>query len=352
MSGIASMLEVDRWPWHVAVAWALSRNPEFTLACARCVDPYVEPYFPQVEPFVVDPDREADSWRRAGKPVLLFPSVEIAIQRLREALNVRLAFCFRRRDVVKAFPPLDYQDRQRVLGSVWRGSDPHQHPRINFAHAAWWLASQGGTQPFALDNGDRWNAAFGMLLRAIAEGRVTVWDVASLPARTVPAEYFDELLRIDLSFVGVHRSAGENAFIGCDLVCGDRYFERGQATWQRLAVSSADLIALRPGSSDAIETPPVGESDAAQTDQLDDQPGDIADDVVAAAKTRTVSYAQGLASEAIHEIWPNGAPSRAELDDPHFVTRVQTLLKKRRTREPDLRQISDSSILRAAGRKK
>jgi hypothetical protein len=107
---------------------------------------------------------------------------------------------------------------------------------------------------------------------------------------------------------------------------------------------------------DAIVREIAGESTVDQGDSITlDEAADAAhiamEDLVAVTEARERPV-RDLAFAVVRELWPAGVPSRAEVSDAQIVQRVQNRLKRQRAKEQDLRHISNSSILRAAGRKK
>jgi len=276
----ASILDPGWWPVPAATAWVLSRNREFAEACNRIDEGYVI-------------EGQVSGWRHdvpigdtslGRKPVMLFPTVASA-----RAALVAKTWCMRTRgaelsaaDVRAAFPALDHPDRARVLASVWRGVDPHREERVGLSHAAWWIASKGGTEVIILDAWGTWESAFKQLLGWHDRGWVPIRGVNPEPPwRPVPGEVDGVQIEYPCHASDSHRHGsgyeiGRNSFIACTIdpaagVMGDRYFERGSKDpkWERLAVRSADLIGAiaaptvwtwRPISPSVAPGPKAGES--------------------------------------------------------------------------------------------
>jgi hypothetical protein len=247
-----SMLDVESWPKNIAVAWVLSRSREFTCACAR--GGIVFARFDRMSRLVSDEryvvDHEALSWRRSGKPVMLFPSAQVALEQLCKALKVdSSALDFRRSDVVARFPARNESDWRM---SVWRGEDPAGSHRIRLAHGAWWLASKGGALPFPLDDRAAWKPALATLLQLIVGRQLPVFAIGPPPARQMPPNIFDEVpvdlpCRASETFGGAPYVPGAISFLSCNLLPpGDRYFERGRTepAWSDLQIPSKTLQAL------------------------------------------------------------------------------------------------------------
>jgi len=228
-------LAAERWPRNVAVAWVLSRDQEFAHACARSDAPYVV-------------EAEAVTWRRAGKPAMLFPTPDTALERLCKVLELDVSTTdFLRSDVVAHFPA----DSGHLLETVWRGDDPREHHRIRLSHAAWWLASDYGSKPFVLDDRQAWARGFDILLPKIVEGRVSVMQIGAPPASPLDGKIFDQVpleapCRASETWGGSLYRPGYHTFVACDLLDprGDRYFERGSSEpkWQGLVVLSDELL--------------------------------------------------------------------------------------------------------------
>jgi hypothetical protein len=248
-----SVFDLQSWSTAIATAWILTRNRRFTEACTRSKFP---------SDHVID--GEADIWKRAGaragdqsgqKPVMLFPSVAAAWQKLKDTLGEGPDFA--RAAVLKDFPDLDATAGEGVLASVWRGDDPRQQSRISLSHAAWWIASDRGARPVALDDVATWRPAFEFIVEQIVKGTLTVVAVDPPPARLIPPGEFDGMpleypcAAFEINFRSPYRPS-RDAHIACTIdperrTIGDQYFEKGNpiAKWSQLMVQSAELLKLR-----------------------------------------------------------------------------------------------------------
>jgi hypothetical protein len=255
---MARVFENRRWPLSIASAWVLSRNKEFVESCVRRHEP---------EDLGLGPVKtQAQEWRRntgivqygatmwfGRRPVMLFPTVEAAAERLQHELAPTSEGLFERAEVLARFPKLAVGDcpSPSQWASVWRGSSPHDHRRITFSHAAWWIASEQGTRIIALDDRAAWKPAFDALLPRIVDREFVIYSTDPPPARPLSADLFDGI-PIDYpaqaldQFAGFPYRLGPVSFIGCDLLEGDRYFTRGQdePTHRGLQVSSTDLLKM------------------------------------------------------------------------------------------------------------
>jgi hypothetical protein len=145
---------------------------------------------------------------------------------------------------------------------VWRGNNPHDHGRVTFSHAAWWIASEQGTRIFALDDHAVWKPAFDALLAAIVDSKIVAFSVYRSPSQRLSADLFDNML-VDYPAHALDqfRWPGDSSFIRTDLLNseGDQYFLRSQdePTHRGLQVSSTDLLKMfaerRAGPADRLD---------------------------------------------------------------------------------------------------
>jgi len=247
-----SIFDLERWQASIATVWVLTRNKKFTQACARGYGSDANTV-----------QLEADEWRRvsflrgednqAGRgPVMLFPSVTAAWERLRTEFGPESAD-YARLEVLARFPALDGLDRQCFMQSVWRAKDPEASPGLPLSHAAWWLATNGGTEPIILDDWKVWKPAFEKLRRHLSAAQILILDGngADVSPRAFAVVGFDYPCR------ALPRSpfvAGRHTYIACALtpeesVHGDQFFEAGSnvARWQNLTLLSADFIKAMAG---------------------------------------------------------------------------------------------------------
>jgi hypothetical protein len=244
------------WPWSIATAWALTRNDEFVEGCIRSDDG--ELYTPGLGAI----ETEAYDWRwntpimgksLGCRPLMLFPTVTAAAERVRVAINQH-RLDFPRDEVLARFPKLAVGDQPTPSqwASVWRGNSPHDHRRVSLSHAAWWVASEQGTRIFDLDDRASWKPAFATLLAPIVDREFPIYSTDPPPARPLPADLFDDIpvnypSRALDQFAGFPYRPGLHSFIDCDLLeGGDRYFTRGQVdpTQRGLQIGSAALLRL------------------------------------------------------------------------------------------------------------
>jgi hypothetical protein len=237
----------EAWPEHVAVAWVLSRDQAFTQACARATAWNVG-------------SNEAADRRCKGKPVMLFPTVDAAGQRLWDAFNVTDHQPFRRADITARFPSRDRGDGARVLKSIWRADDPRDKGQgeIPLSHAAWWIASNNGTEPFALDDAKKWAPAFNHIFAEAYNDRLPIFDTYTAPWKKLPKDDLHGMQDAIDYPCDAFRSffePGRASRIVCSLdsdrsFIGDQYFECGnrEPKWRRLMVSAAALV-LQLGST-------------------------------------------------------------------------------------------------------
>jgi hypothetical protein len=240
---------LQTWRTAIATAWVLTRNCQFTDACNH----------DNVET-ALQTEWLADEWKRAGarpgdqsgrKPVKLFPSVTAARQKLNNTLGSGLDFD--RDAVLKGFPDLDTADRKRLLASVWRGDDPRKYSRIPLSHGAWWIASDHGTRPVALDDVATWRPAFEFILEPIVKGNLTILATDPPPPRPISPGEFDGV-PIEYPCAALVRSPyrpGRDSYIACTIdpeqrQIGDRYFEKANriAKWSHLVVQSEELLKI------------------------------------------------------------------------------------------------------------
>ncbi|MGP0089124.1 MAG: hypothetical protein ACLPKB_04080 [Xanthobacteraceae bacterium] len=240
------LFELDRWHPVIATAWILSRNKSFTQACART---YGDANTVQVE---------ANEWKRVSflsvadnqasrGPVMLFPSIFAAWERLQVELGPACPD-YIRSEVVNRFPALDSADRARLMQSLWRADDPHRCAALPLSHAAWWLATQGGTKLVVLDDWKVWRPAFEKLRRHLASGQILILDKDrnDVSPRAFAVVGFDYPCRALLCSPFV---AGRHTYIACALTPhesaqGDQFFEAGSDAprWQNLALLSSHFI--------------------------------------------------------------------------------------------------------------
>jgi hypothetical protein len=242
-----SVFDLERWQASIANVWVLSRSESFTRACARGYGSDVNTV-----------QLEAAEWRRASflsvednqagrGPVMLFPSVRAAWERLRSECGAASAD-YARSEVLARFPALDSPDRYRLMRSVWRADDPEQCGGLPLSHAAWWLATQGGTELIILDDWRVWKTAFEKVRRLLAGAQIPVFDKNG---QDVSPRAF-AVVGFDYPCSALARSpyvAGRHTYVGCALtpyesVDGDQFFAAGSdaAMWQNLMLSSAEFI--------------------------------------------------------------------------------------------------------------
>jgi hypothetical protein len=135
-----------------------------------------------------------------------------------------------------------------VRASIWHGNDPDEHGRISLSHAIWWIASQAGTNPVALDDQSRWERAYATLVGYIVDGKVPIFATYPRPVERMPPEHFAGMpVRFLLGGIpmrGRHLGAHILCAIGTEHPWGDQWFGHsgGKAKWQRLMIPSAELI--------------------------------------------------------------------------------------------------------------
>jgi hypothetical protein len=177
------------------------------------------------------------------RPLMLFPTVAAAAERVRLELNQH-RWDFPRDEVLARFPKLAVGDlpTPSQWASVWRAYDPRNQRRVPFSHAAWWIASEQGTRIFALDDHAAWAPAFDASLVTIADGEVAIFSIDPGPARPLQVDLFDGI-SVNYPAYDWYRP-GLHSFIECDLLEGDRYFTCGQdePIHRGLQVSSTDLL--------------------------------------------------------------------------------------------------------------
>ncbi|MGP0090259.1 MAG: hypothetical protein ACLPKB_09930 [Xanthobacteraceae bacterium] len=241
------VFELERWHPIIATAWVLSRNKSFTQACTRA---YGDANTVQLE---------ANEWRRVSflsaadnqasrGPVMLYPSVFAAWERLQVELGPASPD-YARSQVIERFPALDDgPDRDRLMQSVWRADDPHRCAALPLSHAAWWLATQGGTKLVILDDWKVWRSAFEKLRRLLTGAQILILDKDrdDVSPRAFAVVGFDYPCRALLRSPFV---AGRHTYVACALTPhesaqGDQFFEAGSDAprWQNLALVSSHFI--------------------------------------------------------------------------------------------------------------
>jgi hypothetical protein len=266
---VARVFENQRWPLSIASAWVLSRNKEFVASCVRPNEP---------EDLGVGPVRtEAYNWRwdvpingkqLGRRPVMLFPTVEAAAERLQRELTPTSTGLFERAEVLARFPQLATGDcpSPSAWDSVWKGIDPRSQERLTFSHAGWWIASEQGARIFPLDDHASWKPALDELLAAVVDDTAAIFSVDSQGAQRLSGKLFCGVL-VDYPAYALRFPwrRGHDLFVECDLLNleGDQYFSRGarEPAWRGLQV--ADLLKMygrrrtgsvgRPTSMDLIE---------------------------------------------------------------------------------------------------
>jgi hypothetical protein len=169
------IFDLERWHPSIATLWVLTRNKKFAQACARGYGSDANTV-----------QLEAAEWRRvsflraednqAGRgPVMLFPSVQTARERLQREFGPASAD-YARSEVIDRFPALDSPDRDRLMQSLWRAEDPEKCAGLPLSHAAWWLATKGGTEPIILDDWKAWKPAFEKLRRHLTAAQILIID--------------------------------------------------------------------------------------------------------------------------------------------------------------------------------
>jgi hypothetical protein len=248
--GPISVFGMQRWPLSIATAWVLTRERRFVEDCAG------------TSALAAIEGRAAD-WRRNTmvngqdlhrRPVMLFPSAEMAALALRAELN-HDQWDYSTDEVLQRFPGLGEPDWGRATGSVWRGQDPNDRKRIPLSHAAWWVASQQGSEIVALDDRSIWSPAFKLLLQLIVDQRLQVFAIDPSPAELIDYADFDLAdaagsFPIDFpvhaseGFGGSPYRPGRGAFIACDLLGGDSYYAAGQLkpVWSGMQVPTNQLL--------------------------------------------------------------------------------------------------------------
>jgi hypothetical protein len=267
---VVSVFNLSRWPASIATAWVLSRNQNFTQACARRGG--------RADAHTVQLD--AEEWRRASfrrpeynpacrGPVMLFPSALAAWERLRREFGPDSAD-YARAEVMARFPALDFPDRPRLMQSLWRADDPNHS--LPLSHAAWWIASKRGTTPVVLDDWKIWKAAFETFRRHLVAGRIPIFDG---DGSCVPPRIF-AVVSYDYPCSALSPSPfvpGRHTHVACrlDAVQGDQFFESGsaEAKWSTLHLSPAEFIRVAfegddaHGAAAAPHRPPIAGKHAA-----------------------------------------------------------------------------------------
>jgi hypothetical protein len=321
----------DRWSENAAVAWVLSRDSNFAQACRRS-----EKKDLAETRFLVD--AEASRWRQFGKPIMLFPTVEAARQRLFEKFeaigpHVATGPLYSQSKVVNCFPPLDHDDRTHLLDSVWRGQCPNKQRWITLSNAGWWIASDHGKQLFSLDDRTIWAVTFSSLLQAVIDKKI---KIDPPPPPDLPAAGFGLLnmhgefaveypANASVTFAGSpYRGPSRRPFIACDLLnlAGDEYFANGKPLWSGLHVLSDDLV--EQFSASAVD---LGGTDASIGEAiLDTRLGKIASAELPLLRSQTrrpkwdrlhadikakYSLSNADATAVVKVIWPgDGTPGR------------------------------------------
>jgi hypothetical protein len=243
---MAHVFKRQRWPLSIATAWVLTRNKKFVESCVRRHE---------LKDLSIGPVKaEAYRWRwdtpikgkqLGRRPVMLFPTVEAAAERLLGELTPTSEGLFERLEVLAHFPKLVDPPSPALLASVWRGSDPRSQERVTFSHAAWWIASERGTRIIVLDDHALWKPAFDGLSAAIVDGKVTILSVDSQAALQLRRELFRGILvNYPSEALRSPWRRGHDLFVDCDLLDSDQYFLRDQdrPTWLGLQVSSVDFL--------------------------------------------------------------------------------------------------------------
>ena len=249
----SSILDAEWWPFGVAAGWVLSRNERFAVECHQETNPPIAAV--RNAAYQWRWDIKVDGCSLGRRPIMLFPSEEIAAEQLQAEVDAARIRCednaYSAVNIRSRFPQIDYPDRVRVAASMWQGQDPNKCRRISLSHAAWWIASTQGTTPFALDDRAAWASAFTPLLQSIVDKDVQVFGVvAQPPVQKVPADSFDGVpveypARASEGSGGSPYQHGYHAFVAADLLAhGDRYYARGkrEAIWRGLQLSTVDLL--------------------------------------------------------------------------------------------------------------
>jgi hypothetical protein len=263
-----SIFEKQRWPLSIATAWVLTREPRFVEGCVRDRG--------QNAPELGPVETEAADWRfntmvsrrdLDRRPVMLFPTVDSAAQRLREAFPEQDTFS--QREVLTKFPRLDDADRVAVFASMWSGQSPHDHEWLLLSHAAWWVASGGGRKLCVLDDARTWEKLLASLSKTVAifgTHPPPYCRIAPDEFVGVPFEYPCRAFSPDLepnrnswNRLGPVYEPGRDTFIRCTLdpretFGGDLYYLGNpglrivpppfppQPRWGKLMVRSAELL--------------------------------------------------------------------------------------------------------------
>jgi hypothetical protein len=241
------IFDLERWHPSIVAAWVMTRNTKFVQSCARGYGRDANTV-----------QLEADEWRRvsflhaddnqAGRgPVMLFPSVHAAWERLQREFG-SASQDYARSEVLDRFPALDILDRDRLTQSLWRAEDPAKCAGLPLSHAAWWLATKRGTEPIILDDWKVWKLAFEKLRQHLTAAQMLIIDKdgSTVSPRTFAVVGFDYPCR------ALPRSpfvAGRHTYIACALtpdqsVHGDQFFETGSdaARRQNLTLLSAHFF--------------------------------------------------------------------------------------------------------------
>jgi len=124
---------------------------------------------------------------------------------------------------------------------------------LPLSHAAWWLATKGGTEPIILDDWRVWKTAFEKLRRHLTRAQILIIDKNgnAVSPRAFAVVGFDYPCR------ALPRSpfvAGRHTYIACALTPnesahGDQFFEAGSdiARLQNLTLLSAHFIEATAG---------------------------------------------------------------------------------------------------------
>jgi len=241
------IFDLERWDPSIATVWVLSRNKKFVQACARGYGSDANTVQLEVNEWRRVSFLSADDNQAGRGPIMLFPSVQVAWQRLQSEFGPASAD-YARSEVLDRFPALDSLDRDRLMQSLWRAEDPESCAGLPLSHAAWWLATKGGTEPIILDDWQVWKAAFEKLRRYLTAAQILIMgkDAKGVSPRAFAVVGFDYPCR------ALPRSpfvAGRHTYLACALtpdqsVHGDQFFETGATVpgWQNLTLLSAHFI--------------------------------------------------------------------------------------------------------------
>jgi hypothetical protein len=231
--------------------------------------------------------------------------------------------------------------------------DQRKYPWVSLTQAAIYLISPDDKLRMAAIRSHDWEMPFKLLRELIEGGKITVYEAWDEPFKSIPKqEFFGVPIKYpsypDDRQESIRRAyqPGGGAFIECNLLtkpsslpARDRYFVRGkrEPRWRDLKIQSQELVAVFEAANieASAEFKAFAEIEPAQPD----------DDTGKRSRRKTE-----LVDRAITELFPTGIPE--ELPNAELIREVMkwavTQCKKNNLAPPI---ISDSTILRAAGRK-